>query len=180
MNKKVKSLITDYTVIFAIIVFNVICGMVLFNRMENTLLQQTITSNNNVHQDGVIGNIVADTIPEMEVSLDTEVAEEPITITLSMYDCETGEPMYEFPKYMDEDIIGNVNEWIYGFAESNNYSDIRVIECCYDPWEDGVSIHFTFDNTRYMCIWFDMKADGHLTLYDKEIDELFWACYYEI
>lgn len=149
-----------------------------FNVNKNETKTQPATNVSiTVAQDSIVEDLVKESIIDVPVSIEKA---ESLKVTFNMVDYETGESLYEFPKYMNDSIISNVNTWIKDFSSDNNYSDCKIIECCYDYWEDGVSVHFIFDDVRYMCVWFDLNKDGYLTLYDKEVDIWFNKAYYNL
>lgn len=126
----------------------------------HTEIEQTVTIDDTISD--VITNVsdvVADIKTEYKFSID-------------MVDPETGSPVNELPTNIPSKVLIALVQYAYNTMNINNYATVRIIECVYDPWSDGVSIHYVFDDIRYQCVWFDYNSDGQLLLYDKALDDI--------
>lgn len=148
----------------------VVSGVILFAGRNSTATTKLVVNTDELTTDKSLSTI--DTVVGNDIVKNEK--NHPLRISFYMVDYVTGEYVYEFPNYVEDATSKRIYGWIKEFSDNNGYIDCTIIECCYDAWEDGVSVHFVFDNERYMCVWFDMHKDGSLVLYDKDID--FWFC----
>lgn len=93
-------------------------------------------------------------------------------LLVTMCDPITGDPVYELPNDVPSAVLSSIKQYAYDTMNINNYVTCKIIECAYDPWEDGIAIHYVFDTVRYMCVWFDYNSDGNILLYDKPLEYL--------
>lgn len=168
-NSNIKKALSDMTTIVIVLAL-VLSGVILFEGRNSTAVS-TIAVN--------VDELVIDkSTSAIDTAVENDIVKNeknhPLQISFCMVDYVTGEYVYELPSYVEDETSKRIYEWISEFSDDNGYTDCTIIECCYDAWEDGVSVHFVFDNERYMCVWFDMHKDGSLVLYDKDID--FWFC----
>lgn len=114
-------------------------------------------------------------------SADIPIIEVPTTtVQVDMVSYSTGEPIYTFPENMSPKVQEYALDWALTKMDEDSYEDCTVIECCFDPWENGWAVHYVFDNKQYICMWFSCSLDTELTLYDTPITPFTFGDYTDL
>lgn len=93
-------------------------------------------------------------------------------LIVNIVEYNTALKVVELPEYVTEETKETILQYVYNTMECNDYGNCYIIGVLNDVKGNGTTVHFIFNDNRYVCVWFNNKSYRYITIYDKIISDL--------